>query len=41
MAAPPDKPLLAALDIGSSKVGALICTKNSEGRLVVLGTGQR
>ena len=35
------KPLIAALDIGSSKVGALICTLDDDGRLQVLGTGQR
>ena len=36
-----DKELIAALDIGSSKVSALICEKDSEGALRVLGTGQR
>ena len=41
MAAPADQPLIAALDIGSSKVGALICTLTDDGRLQVLGTGQR
>ena len=41
MASPVDKPLIAALDIGSSKVGALICTLGEDGRLQVLGTGQR
>ena len=41
MPASPDKPLIAALDIGSSKVGALIVTKDDDGRLRVLGTGQR
>ena len=41
MASPVDKPLIAALDIGSSKVGALICTLGDDGRLQVLGTGQR
>jgi cell division protein FtsA len=41
MAAPSDKPLIAALDIGSSKVSALIVTKDDDGRLRVLGTGQR
>ncbi|HKX88991.1 MAG TPA: cell division protein FtsA [Sphingopyxis sp.] len=41
MASPSDQPLIAALDIGSSKVGALICTLTDDGRLQVLGTGQR
>ena len=41
MASPVDQPLIAALDIGSSKVGALICTLTDDGRLQVLGTGQR
>jgi len=41
MAAPADQPLIAALDIGSSKVGALICTLGDDNRLQVLGTGQR
>ena len=41
MASPADQPLIAALDIGSSKVGALICTMTDDGRLQVLGTGQR
>src|SRR5688572_18024467 len=36
-----DQPLIAALDIGSSKVGALIVTRDDDGRLRVLGTGQR
>jgi len=36
-----DLPLIAALDIGSSKVGALIVTRDDDGRLRVLGTGQR
>jgi cell division protein FtsA len=38
---PNDQPLIAALDIGSSKVGALIVTRDDDGRLRVLGTGQR
>jgi len=38
---PADQPLIAALDIGSSKVGALICTLGDDSRLQVLGTGQR
>src|SRR5919106_894268 len=36
-----DQPLIAALDIGSSKVSALIVTRDADGRLRVLGTGQR
>lgn len=36
-----DQVLIAALDIGSSKVSALIATKSDDGRLQVLGTGQR
>ena len=36
-----DQPLIAALDIGSSKVTALIVTLDPDGRLRVLGTGQR
>nr|MBA2771246.1 cell division protein FtsA [Sphingomonas sp.] len=35
------QPLIAALDIGSSKVSALIATQGSDQRLRVLGTGQR
>ena len=35
------QPLIAALDIGSSKVGALIVTRDADGRLRVLGSGQR
>ena len=41
MAAQSDQPLIAALDIGSSKVSALICAREPDGRLRVLGTGQR
>jgi cell division protein FtsA len=41
VAPPIDQPLIAALDIGSSKVGALICTLTDDNRLQVLGTGQR
>lgn len=41
MSAPPDQPLIAALDIGSSKVGALIVTPDQDGRLRVLGTAQK
>jgi len=36
-----DQPVIAALDIGSSKVSALIVTRDGDGRLRVLGTGQR
>jgi cell division protein FtsA len=36
-----DQPLIAALDIGSSKVSALIATLDAERNLRVLGTGQR
>ena len=36
-----DRPLIGALDIGSSKVSALIVTRDGDGRLRVLGTGQR
>ena len=41
MSAVSDQPLIAALDIGSSKVTALIVTRDADGRLRVLGTGQR
>ena len=41
MAPTSDQPLIAALDIGSSKVSALIATRDGEDRLRVLGTGQR
>ncbi len=41
MSAQSDQPLIAALDIGSSKVSALIVTTDADGRLRVLGTGQR
>lgn len=33
--------LITALDVGSSKVSALIAQKSADGELVVLGTGQR
>ncbi|WP_066796496.1 cell division protein FtsA [Sphingomonas soli] len=33
--------LITALDVGSSKVSALIAQKTDDGQLVVLGTGQR
>jgi cell division protein FtsA len=36
-----DESLIAALDIGSSKVSAMIARQDHEGRLTVLGTGQR
>ena len=36
-----DQQLIAALDIGSSKVSALIVTHDDDGRLRVLGSGQR
>ena len=41
MAAPSEQPVIAALDIGSSKVSALIVSPGEDGRLTVLGTGQR
>ncbi len=41
MAQTTDQPLIAALDIGSSKVSALIATRDGEDRVRVLGTGQR
>jgi cell division protein FtsA len=41
MKSPSDQPLITALDIGSSKVSAMIVTRDSDGRLRVLGTGQR
>ena len=41
MAANEDQPLFTALDIGSSKVSAMIVTRDGDGRLRVLGTGQR
>jgi cell division protein FtsA len=41
VAASADQKLIAALDIGSSKVSALIVTPEEDGRLRVLGTGQR
>ena len=33
--------LITALDIGSSKVSAMIAQKGDGGELIVLGTGQR
>ena len=41
MAAPTEIPLIAALDIGSSKVSAIIARPDTDGRLTVLGSGQR
>ena len=41
MAPTSDQPLIAALDIGSSKVSAVIAVRDGEDRLRVLGTGQR
>ena len=41
MAAPTPTNLLTALDIGSSKVCALIVTRDDDGRLRILGSGQR
>jgi len=41
VAQPSEQQLIAALDIGSSKVSALIVTPGDDGRLTVLGTGQR
>jgi len=41
MKSPSDQPIIAALDIGSSKVSAMIVTRDPDGRLRVLGTGQR
>ena len=41
MAPPSQHPLVTALDIGSSKVSALIVTRDDDGRLRVLGSGQR
>ena len=37
----PTRSLVAALDVGSSKVSALIAEPAGEGRLKILGTGQR
>ena len=41
MAQPPRDRLFTALDIGSSKISALIAQANDAGELEVLGTGQR
>lgn len=40
-AAPPPRPLVAALDVGSSKVCAMIAEPSGDGQLQILGTGQR
>ncbi len=37
----PTRKLVAALDVGSSKVSALIAEPDDDGRLKILGTGQR
>ncbi|MEO8618864.1 MAG: cell division protein FtsA [Sphingomicrobium sp.] len=41
MAVAPSAPLIAVLDIGSSKVSALIVARDDDGRLRVMGSGQR
>jgi cell division protein FtsA len=41
MVDPASQPLITALDIGSSKVSALIVAPDAEGRLRVLGSGMR
>ena len=41
MAPPTDRKLLAALDIGSSKVCAMIASLDDDNNITVLGTGQR
>ena len=41
MAVQNPQPPIAALDIGSSKVSALIVARDDEGRLRVMGSGQR
>ncbi len=38
---PPGRNLVTALDVGSSKVSALIAEAGEDGRLKILGTGQR
>lgn len=40
-AAPPPRKLIGALDVGSSKICALIAEPGPEGTLTILGTGQR
>ena len=41
MAQPTEQTIIAALDIGSSKVSAMIARQDEDGRVTVLGTGQR
>src|SRR5688572_26113394 len=41
MPAPPTRRLITALDVGSSKVSALIAEPDENGGLRILGTGQR
>ncbi len=41
MPAPPPRKLVTALDIGSSKVSALIAEPSDNGEIKILGTGQR
>jgi cell division protein FtsA len=41
MPAPPARKLVTALDVGSSKVSALIAEPGEDGELRILGTGQR
>jgi cell division protein FtsA len=41
MAPPPARKLVTALDVGSSKVSALIAEPTEDGELRILGTGQR
>ena len=41
MPAPPTRRLITALDVGSSKVSALIAEPGENGELRILGTGQR
>jgi cell division protein FtsA len=41
MPAPPTRKLVTALDVGSSKVSALIAEPGEDGELRILGTGQR
>jgi cell division protein FtsA len=41
MPPPPVRKLVTALDIGSSKVSALIAEPGADGSLKILGTGQR
>jgi cell division protein FtsA len=41
MPPPPVRKLVTALDVGSSKVSALIAEPGEDGELIILGTGQR